>query len=62
MEDRAIRAHPAESAALGKAGTVTAPEPEDPQPRDIALEQATPEQAIELEEQSDPAPATGDGS
>ena len=28
-----------------------------PQPRDIALEQETPEQAAELEAQSDPVPA-----
>ncbi|MDQ1660265.1 MAG: hypothetical protein QOJ68_245 [Blastococcus sp.] len=28
-----------------------------PQPRDIALEQETPEQAAELEAQSDPEPA-----
>jgi hypothetical protein len=41
---------------------VTSPEPEDPQPRDIALEQETPEQATELEAQSDPAAATGDES
>jgi hypothetical protein len=37
---------------------VTSPEPEDPQPRDIALEQETPEQATELEAQSDPTAAT----
>lgn len=37
-----------------------APSPDDrtPQPRDIALEQETPEQAAELEAQSDPAPGT----
>ena len=32
---------------------MTTPEP-TPQPRDIALEQETPEQAAELEAQSDP--------
>jgi hypothetical protein len=31
---------------------MTTPEPETPQPRDIALEQETPEQAAELEAQS----------
>lgn len=31
---------------------MTSPEPESPQPRDIALEQETPEQVAELEEQS----------
>jgi hypothetical protein len=34
---------------------MTAPEPEDPQPRDIALEMETPELAADLEAQSDPA-------
>jgi hypothetical protein len=32
------------------------PTNEPPQPRDIALEQETPEQAVELEAQSDPVP------
>ena len=32
---------------------MTTPEPETPQPRDIALEQETPEQADELESQSE---------
>ena len=32
---------------------MTAPDPEVPQPRDIALEQATPELAADLEAQSD---------
>jgi hypothetical protein len=32
----------------------TTPEPATPQPRDIALEQETPEQAADLEAQSDP--------
>jgi hypothetical protein len=33
---------------------MTTPEPGTPQPRDIALEQETPEQAVELEAQSEP--------
>ncbi len=33
---------------------MTSPEPDQPQPRDIALEMATPEQAAELEAQSEP--------
>ncbi len=37
---------------------MSTPEPENPQPRDIALEQETPEQAAELEAQSDPDPGT----
>jgi hypothetical protein len=32
---------------------MTTPEPDLPQPRDIALEQETPEQAADLEAQSD---------
>jgi hypothetical protein len=32
----------------------TTPTPETPQPRDIALEQETPEQAADLEAQSEP--------
>ncbi|MGY1710760.1 hypothetical protein ACI8AC_14745 [Geodermatophilus sp. SYSU D00758] len=32
---------------------MTTPDPETPEPRDIALEMATPEQAAELEAQSD---------
>jgi hypothetical protein len=46
---------------------MTTPEPTDPtvaadlpEPRDIALEMETPEQAAELEAQSDPARGTGD--
>jgi hypothetical protein len=35
---------------------MTAPEPEDPQPRDIALELETPELAADLEAQSEPSP------
>ena len=37
---------------------MTTPEPATPQPRDITLEQATPEQAADLEAQSDPTPDT----
>lgn len=33
---------------------MTTPQPETPQPRDIALEQVTPEQAADLEAQSEP--------
>jgi hypothetical protein len=33
---------------------MTTPEPNAPQPRDIALEQELPEQAAELEAQSEP--------
>jgi hypothetical protein len=40
---------------------MTSPEPADPQPRDIALEQETPEQAAELEARSDPADRPADG-
>ena len=40
---------------LGQALLMTAPEPEDPQPRDIALEQETPELAADLEAQSEPS-------
>ncbi len=35
----------------GRLGSMTTP---DPQPRDIALEQETPEQAADLEAQSEP--------
>jgi hypothetical protein len=33
---------------------MTTPPADEPQPRDIALEQETPEQAADLEAQSDP--------
>ncbi|WP_275585926.1 hypothetical protein [Geodermatophilus sabuli] len=33
---------------------MTTPEPESPEPRDIALEMATPEQAADLEGESEP--------
>ncbi len=36
----------------------TTPQPETPQPRDIALEQETPEQAADLEAQSEPGDST----
>jgi len=35
----------------------TPTDPDPPQPRDIALEQETPEQADDLDRQSDPGPA-----
>jgi hypothetical protein len=38
-------------------GMTTPADPETPQPRDIALEQETPELADDLEQQSDPDPA-----
>jgi hypothetical protein len=40
---------------LRQAHPMTTPEPEDPQPRNIALELETPELAADLEAQSDPA-------
>ncbi len=36
---------------------MTTPSADTPQPRDIALEMQTPEQAADLEAQSEPAPA-----
>jgi hypothetical protein len=36
---------------------MTTPDPEAPQPRDIALEQETPEIRADLEAQSEPDPA-----
>ncbi|MFD2093448.1 hypothetical protein [Blastococcus deserti] len=42
---------------------MTTPAPDDPQPRDIALEQETPELAADLEAQSEPpTPEPGEGS
>ncbi len=47
---------------------MTAPEPDEPverslpEPRDIALEMETPEQAAELEAQSEPGHVHDDGS
>jgi hypothetical protein len=35
---------------------MTTPDPENPQPRDIALEMETPELAADLEAQSEPEP------
>src|SRR3954451_9083614 len=50
------RSSPARAGArCGRLRGMTAPEPEDPQPRDIALEMETPELAADLEAQSDPA-------
>ena len=37
---------------------MSTPDPASPQPRDIALEQETPEQAADLEAQSDPEAGT----
>ncbi len=45
----------AAGAGAGQAAAMTTHDPELPQPRDIALEQETPEQAAELEAQSEPA-------
>lgn len=42
---------------LRQAGGMTTPESETPQPRDIALEQESPEVAASLEEQSAPREA-----
>jgi hypothetical protein len=39
---------------------MTTPDPDTPQPRDIALEQETPEQAADLEAQSTPEAAAQD--
>jgi hypothetical protein len=41
---------------------MTTPSPESPQPRDIALEMATPEQAAELEAASEPEDEDRPGS
>ena len=37
---------------------MTTPDPTQPQPRDIAMEMTTPEQAADLESQSEPALGT----
>src|SRR4051795_3723398 len=47
------RARPAD---LRQARPMSTPEPSTPQPRDIALEQETPEQAAELEAPREPDP------
>jgi hypothetical protein len=39
---------------MRQARVMTGPDPATPQPRDIALEQETPEQVADLEAQSDP--------
>jgi hypothetical protein len=41
---------------------MSTPSSDEPQPRDIAMEQATPEQVEDLEEQSDPDDDTEDDS
>jgi hypothetical protein len=57
-----VEAYPSRERAqrrdLGQAAVMSTPEPATPEPRDIALEQETPEQAAELEAQSDPDPGT----
>jgi hypothetical protein len=51
----------AAAADLGQGAAMpTTPTPETPQPRDIALEQETPEQAADLEAQSDSEDSTED--
>jgi hypothetical protein len=40
---------------------MSTPSPDTPQPRDIALEMATPEQVAELEAQSEPPTETDQG-
>ena len=53
----------ANDGALGQGRGMTAPESADPQPRDIALEQETPELEAELEAQSSGDPESpGDES
>jgi hypothetical protein len=51
--DGRAAARPAGVHPMGQASPVTTG-PEDPQPRDIALEQETPELEAELEAQSEP--------
>ncbi len=41
-------------ASWGRLGAMTTPPADTPQPRDIALELETPEQAADLEAQSEP--------
>lgn len=53
----------ADDTAVGQGRGMTAPGPAEPQPRDIALEQETPELEAELEAQSSGEPErTGDES
>ena len=40
--------------SCGRLGSMTTPSADPPQPRDIALEVETPEQAADLEAQSEP--------
>ena len=47
------RSDPADDLTVRQARAMATPEPPMPQPRDIALEQETPEQAADLEAQSD---------
>jgi hypothetical protein len=47
----------ADDGTVRQAPSMTTPRPQDPQPRDIALELETPELAADLEAQSDPEPA-----
>ena len=44
----------------GQAGAMTTPEPDLPQPRDIALEMEDEETAAHLEAESDPEPGRSD--
>ena len=56
-----VHPRPADDARVRQARGMTTPEPSEPQPRDIALEQETPEQAADLEAQSEPATAEPTG-
>jgi len=47
---------------MRQARPMTRPDPEDRQPRDIALELETPELAADLEAQSEPQPGTSEES
>jgi hypothetical protein len=52
--------HPeAVTSGVRQAAAMTTPQPETLQPRDIALEQETPEQAADLEAQSEPQDSAG---
>jgi hypothetical protein len=44
----------ADQGAVRQARAMTIPDPDEPEPRDIALEQESPELAADLEAQSDP--------
>ncbi len=59
----AARPDRAADQGVRQARGMTDPQAGDPQPRDIALEQETPEQAADLEAQSEPVSDRGeDGS